>query len=114
MREHTHLPAMVRFVGQHVAQHLDANRPGPGPAVSVKLLDAAAVTAEPLGEHLGAAGAALGQSRAGLLHRAMGAIELSWNLQVRSRKPDPLGADIVDMRENRRNTTGFGGRFGSP
>ena len=27
MRKHAHLPAMVRFVGKHVAQHLHASRP---------------------------------------------------------------------------------------
>jgi hypothetical protein len=44
----------------------------------------------------------------------MRAIELSRNLQVRSRKPDPLGADIVHVREDRRNGAGLAGRFGSP
>src|SRR5437870_986051 len=46
MREHTHLPAMVGFVRKHVAQHFQANRPRPSPAVSAKLLDAAPTTAE--------------------------------------------------------------------
>src|SRR2546425_8028123 len=41
MREHAHLPAMVGFVRKHVAQHFQANRPRPSPAVSAKLLDAA-------------------------------------------------------------------------
>ena len=41
MREHAHLPAMVGFVSKHVAQHFQANRPRPSPAVSAKLLDAA-------------------------------------------------------------------------
>jgi hypothetical protein len=42
------------------------------------------------------------------------AVELSWNLQVRSCKPDPLGADIVHVREDRRNGAGLAGRLGSP
>src|SRR5436190_5454476 len=41
MREHTYLPAMVGFVGKHVAQHFHADRPGQSPTVSAKLLDAA-------------------------------------------------------------------------
>ena len=41
MREQANLPAMVGFVRKHVAKHLHANRPRPGPAVSAKLLDAA-------------------------------------------------------------------------
>ncbi len=79
MREHTHLPAMVGFVRKHVAQHFHANRPRPSPAVSQKLLDAAFVltTAERFREHLRAASGALGQSRTGLLRRAVRAVELS-------------------------------------
>src|SRR5438094_1315449 len=119
MREHTHLPAMVGFVRKHVAQHFQANRPRPSPAVSAKLLDAAPTTAERFSEHLRAASGALGQSRAGLLRRAVRAVELWWNLQVRSCKPDPLGADIVHVREDGRNgagrsVAGRAGRFGSP
>src|SRR6266851_5569840 len=122
MREHAHLPAMVRFVRKHVAQHFQANRPGPSPAVSQKLLDAAFVlttaptAAERFSQHLRATSGALGQSRAGLLRRAVRAVELCWNLQMRSCKPDPLAADIVHVREDRRNDTGAGlaGRFGSP
>src|SRR6266550_557293 len=103
---------------KHVAQHFDANRPRPSPAVSAKLLDAAPTTAERFSEHLRAASGALGQSRAGLLRRAAGAVELSRNLQMRSCKPDPLAADIVHVREDRRNGAGlvfagvFAGRFG--
>jgi hypothetical protein len=116
MREHTHLPAMVGFVSKHVAQHFHANRPRPSPSVSVKLLGAAPTTAERFSEHLRAASGALGQSRAGLLRRAVRAVELSWNLQMWSCKPDPLRADIVHVREDRRNGAAFAfaGRFGSP
>ena len=114
MREHAHLPAMVGFVRKHVAQHFQANRPRPSPAVSAKLLDAASTTAERFSEHLRAASGALRQSRTGLLRRAVRAVELSWNLQVRSGKPDPLGADIVHVREDRRNGADLAGRFGAP
>src|SRR5208337_1525530 len=113
MREHTHLPAMVGFVSKHVAQHFHANRPRLSPAVSAKLLDAAPAT-ERFREHLLAASGALRQSRAGLPRCAVRAVELSWNLQVRRCKPDPLGADIVHVREDRRNGAGLAGRFGSP
>ena len=114
MREHTHLPAMVGFVSKHVAQHLQADRPRTRPAVSAKLLNAALTTAERFGEHLLAASRALGQSRTRLLRRAVRAVELWWNLQMRSCKPDPLGADIVHVREDRRNGADIAGRFGSP
>ena len=118
MREHTHLSAMVGFMSQHVAQHFRANRPGLGPAVSVKLLDASA-TAERFSQHLRAAGRALGQSLTGLPRRTVRAVELCWNLQMRSCKPDPFAAHIVHVRKNRRNgagrsVVGCAGRFGSP
>src|SRR5437868_2259705 len=98
MREHGHLSAMMCFVGNHGAQHFRANWPGPSPAVSAKIFDATPRTAERFGEHLRAASGALGQSGTGLLRRAVRTIELSWNLQVRSCKPDPLGSDIVHVR----------------
>src|SRR5438552_7115990 len=79
MREHTHLPAMVRFVTKHVAQHFRPNRPRPGPPISVKLPHAT-LTPERFSQHLRAASGALGQSRASLLRRAVRAVELSWNL----------------------------------
>jgi hypothetical protein len=50
----------------------------------------------------------------GLLRRAARAVELWWNLQMRSCKPDPLGADIVHVRKDRRNGADLAGRFGSP
>ena len=114
MREHAHLPAMVGFVSKHVAQHFHANRPRRSQGVSAKLLDAASTTAERLSEHLHAARGALGQSRTGLPRRAVRTVEPRGNLQVRSCKPDPLGADIVHMREDRRYGTGLAGRFGFP
>jgi hypothetical protein len=114
MREHTHLPAMVGFVRKHVAQDFHANRPRPGPAVSAKLLDAAPTAAERFRQHLRAASRALGQSRTGLLRRAVRTVELSRNLQVRGCKPDPLAAYIVHVREDRRNGAALAGRFGSP
>jgi len=113
MRQHTHLPAMMGFVRNHVAQHLQASRPRPSPAVTTKLLHTDA-TADRFREHLRAASGALGQSRTGLLPRAVRAVKLSRNLQMRSCKPDPLAADIVHVRENRRYAAGLAGRFGSP
>jgi len=76
MGQHTHLTAMVRFVRKHVAQHFHANRPRPTPAVSTKLLDTTPTIAKRFSEHLRAAIGALGQSRAGLLRRAVRATEL--------------------------------------
>jgi hypothetical protein len=113
MPQHAHLPAMVGFVRKHVAQHFHAHGPGPSPAISAKLLDAAS-TPERFREHLRAAISALRQSRTGLLRRAMRPVELWRNLQVRRRKPDPLATHIVHVREDRRNRTRLAGRLGSP
>jgi hypothetical protein len=112
MCEHTHLPAMVGFVSKHVAEHLQANRPGRSPSVSMKLLDAASTATERFSEHLLAASGALGQSLTSLLRRAMGAVELKWNLEVGSREPDPLAADVVHVGEDRRNGSDLAGFFG--
>ena len=76
MREHAHLAAMMGFVAEHVAEHFRAGRPGASPAVSQEFVDAAAASAERFGEHLGAAGGALGQSGTGLARRAVRAVEL--------------------------------------
>ena len=114
MREHTHLPAMVSFVRKHVAQHFHASRPGPSPAVSEKLLDAAFAIAQRFPEHLRTASRAFGQSRTRLLRRAVYAAELRWNFQVRSGEPDPLGADIVYVGEDRCNGADVAGRFCCP
>lgn len=114
MREHTHLPAMVGFVSKHVAQHFQTNRPWWSPAVSAKFLHTAVTLPERFGEHLRTASGALGQSVAGLLRRAVRTMELWWNFQVRSSKPDPLGTDIVHVREDSRNSADLAGRFGSP
>jgi hypothetical protein len=114
MREHAHLPAMVGFVRKHVAEHFRANWPRPSPTVSVKFLDAAARAAERFSEHLRAASGALSQCRTGVLRRAVRTVELLWNLQVRSGKPDPLCADIVHMGEDGGDGASFAGRFGFP
>jgi len=114
MREHTHLAAVVSFVSHHVAQHFRAHRPWLGPAVPVKLLDAALATAERLRQHFHTSSGAFGQARTGLLWRAVRAVELCRNLQLRSGKPDPLTAHIVYVRENRRNGPRLAGWFGSP
>lgn len=104
---------MVSLMGEHVAKHFHANRPGLSPAVPVKRLDLA-VTAERFREHLGTASATFGQCCTGLRLCAMGAIELSWNLEVRSRKPDPLTTHIVHVRENRSYVADLAGRLRRP
>ena len=114
MREHTDLPTMMGFVREHVAQHFRADRPRPGPAVAAKLLDATFITAKRFSEHVRTASGALGQSRTRLPRRAVRAVELWRDLQMRSGKPDPLAADIVHVGEDRRNGADFAGGFGPP
>src|ERR1700675_1136244 len=114
MREHADLAAMMGFVRKHVAEYFHAHRPRLSPAVSLKLFDAAATIAERFGEHFDAAGAAFSERRAGLPRRAARTGELLRNFQVPRSKPDPLGADVVHVREDRRNGADLGGRFSVP
>ena len=65
-------------------------------------------------QHLFATGSALRQSGAGLLWRTARAIELWRGLQIRSGKPDPLSADVMHVREDRRNRTDIAGWLSSP
>lgn len=113
MREHAYLAAMVGFVRKHIAQHFDADRPGPAPAISAKLFDATAA-AERFRKHLSAASGAFGQCRAGLPRSTVRAVELARNLEVRSCQPDPLGTDVVHVGKNRRDGADFAGGFGVP
>ena len=93
MREHTNLPAVVGFMGEHVAEHLWAER---------------------FREHLLAAGGALRQGLASLLCRAVHPAELRGNLEVRCCQPEPFGSDVVHVREDRRNRADLAGRFSCP
>src|ERR1700744_5392145 len=100
MRQHAHLAAMMGFMHQYVTQHLRAHRPRPRPAVPAEGLHSP-TAAQRFSQHLSAAIRTLRQSRTGLLWCAVHAAELGWNLQVRSREPDPFAPRIVHMREDR-------------
>jgi len=102
---------MVGFVGDHVAQHLHANRPRRGPAISVKLLDTAiAASASPSISSQRSSRSR--PCRTGLLRSALRAVELCWNLEMR-------GCSLTTWREHcawcvkiRHNGAGVAGRFG--
>jgi len=113
MGEDGYLPSMVGFVSNHIAEHLRADRPGLSPAVSQETRDAAPAT-ERLGQHFRASRAALGQPKPGLFGCAVGAVQLCWNAEVRGCKPDPLAADIMHMREDRRDCADVAVRLGIP
>jgi hypothetical protein len=114
MRQHAHLAAMVSFVSDHVAQHLRANGPRLGPAISSELHDATLRRAERFGQHLFAACGALSQRRTGLLWRTVGTFKLRGNFEVRRGEPDPLTADVVHVRKDCRDSADAAGRFGFP
>ncbi len=114
MRKHTYLPAMVGFVRNHVAEHFRTDRPWFGPGVAAKLVDAPASIAESVREHLRATSCAFGESRTRLPRSAAGAVELWRNLDVWSCKPDPLGADVVHVREDRSDGANVARRPGFP
>jgi hypothetical protein len=98
--QHANLTSVVGFVSEHVAEHLGADGTGLGPAVPVKLLDAASGRLESVRKHLLTECGALGECSTGLLRRAVCAMELWWRLQMRRCEPDPLGADVVHVGED--------------
>ncbi len=100
-------------MSNHVAQHLHPNRPRLSPTIPPKHLNPA-TTIERLRQHLPAPSRALRQPHPRLLLRTVRTIELSRNLQVRSRKPYPLSPNIVYMRKDRRNSPDLARRFSSP
>jgi len=104
---------MVRFMREHVAQHLRANLPGLCPAISQKIFNTSAAI-QRLGKHLRAASGALRQSRACLRRSAVRAVQLRRRLQMRSRQPDPLTANIVHVGEDGRDSACVARRIGSP
>jgi hypothetical protein len=73
-----------------------------------------ALAAEGIGEHLRAARGALGERFAGLLRSAVEAVEPARDFQVRSGQPDPLGANVVQVREDRGDGADLARRFGCP
>jgi hypothetical protein len=114
MRQHANLPAMMCLVSDHVAQHLHAHRPRRSPSISAKSLDAPPIITKRLTQHLPAPSSALGQSRTSPLRRTARTVKLHRNLQMRSRKPHPLTADVMHMRKDRRNRANPAWRLCSP
>jgi len=114
MREHANLPAMMSLVRNHVTPHFRPNRPRSGPAVSVKVPDAAIRIAERFGQHLFTTSGTLRESGACLLQCALRTIELYWNLEMRSGQPHPLATDVVHVGEDSRDVAYVARRFGSP
>ena len=112
--DHADLAAMMGFVGQHVAEHFQAHRPRWAEAVPFEFLDATFAIAECFHEHLGAPSGALGQCRAGLLRSAASAVQLLRNFEMRSAEPDPLGANVVHVGEDRDDGTRLAGGLGIP
>jgi hypothetical protein len=135
--EHRDLAAVVGFVGQHVAEHargqLGACGPWFCPAVAHELGDAlralpfatipfatipfsgfSIFDCDDFGEHRFTSCRALGECLAGLQLRAVRAVELGGDFEMRRGEPDPLGADVVHVREDRRNGADVAGWLGCP
>src|SRR5712692_6153903 len=115
MRQHAHLSAMMGLMRNHVRKHGGPWRPRPSPTVTAKVLHATFGAGEGVREHLVAACSALGQRRTGLFLRATRAVQPGRQLQMRSRKPQPLAANVVDVSKYCSNGASLAaGRFGSP
>src|SRR5262245_12659777 len=113
MRQHAYLPAMVRVVHDHVGKHGSAGGPRPCPAVAMEMFHVAA--GEGTINHLYATFRTLGQSSARLTLRAVGAVKLRRQLDVRCGKPQPFAPDVVHVREDRDDRASLAaGRLCSP
>jgi len=114
MGEHANLSAMVRFVRNHVAQHLRAGGPWTRPSVLTKLSHSPAVAAKRFSEHGSAASGALGQCGTRLPRRASRTVKLGRNSQVRRRQPDPLRTHVVHVRKDGCNCANLARRLSFP
>lgn len=115
MSQHANLSAMMRLVRNHVSTHRSSRAPRPRPAVSEKTGDAPWKTAERITDHFAAARCTLGEGRSCLLLRTSTAIQERWDLQMRSREPQPFTTNVVDVSKHRSDSsTSFAGRLGSP
>jgi len=102
MRQHTNLPAMVRLVSNHVAQHLRPHRPRPRQPVPQKLRHPPAA-AQRLRQHLHAPSATLRQPGPRLIRSTPRPVQQRRNREMRRSQPHPLAAHVMHMSKNRRN-----------
>jgi hypothetical protein len=114
MRQHAHLAAMVRIMQNHVRKHGRAPGPRLGPTIPNELPDANRPS-QGFGQHLRAAFGAFHQRGTDLTLRAAGSIKLRGQLEMRRGKPQPLPANVVHMRKDRRDGAHVSaGRFCPP
>lgn len=99
MGKHADLPAMVRFVRKHVAEHLGANGPGLRPAIAQKPCNPAGAI-ERFPKQLRATTRAFCQGRPSLLRRAAWVTELRRDFDMRRVQPDPFRSDVVHVGED--------------
>jgi len=102
------------FVRKHVAQHFRANRPGTGPAVCETSRPGNSPPPNASASIFAQRAALSAKSSTGLLRRAARAVELWWNLQMRSCKPDPLAATLCMWLKIAVMVRTLPGRLGSP
>src|SRR5712664_4101329 len=101
---HHNLTAMMRLVREHVSEHGPSGGPRWHPTVPTELCNAAIRSGrESIRQHSQTLRGASPVRGSSLLHGAAVGIERCWTLQMRRCKPDPLAADIVQMREDGRD-----------
>src|SRR5258707_1355239 len=102
--QHQNLTAMMRLVREHVSEHGPSGGPRWRPAVARELCNAAIRNGrESIRQHAQALRGAFSVRGSSLLHGATVGIELRRTLQMRRCTPEPLAADIVQMREDGRD-----------
>ncbi len=102
--QHQNLAAMMGLVREHVGKHGASGGPRWHPTVAREFRDAAIRSGrQGIRQHAQALRSAFLVRGGGLLHGAAAGIEQRRTLEMRSCKPDPLAADIVQMREDGRD-----------
>lgn len=118
MRQHQDLPAVMRFVREHVGEHRSARWPHRSPASTRKLRHSPLRSScQRVFQHAEALFCALAMRGCSLLHRALIRIERRWTLQMWRGILQPHEPAVVQMRENRGNRASIAaraGRFRSP
>src|SRR5215472_16702044 len=101
MRQHAHLTAMMSIVNDHVGEHCGADRPRPGPAVAMELLNAALRLAQSFGQHFRTKLRTFLQRYTRLALRAARAVKFRRQLEMCRGESEPLAPDVVYMGEDR-------------
>src|SRR5215831_18428613 len=102
MGQHADLSTMVGIMRDHVSEHCSARWPRPAPTVAMEEFDRPAWR-ERLPQHFRAIPSAARERDLHLASRAAPSVKLYRQLDMGSRKPQPLSASLMHVRKDRRD-----------